>query len=75
MKDRLSARTYEYRTFRIDPYEGTSARPATYAGLGRGEMTGGHRKERGYLVHLPDGGSKFVPTMKRAREYIDSYLG
>lgn len=38
-------------------------------------MTGGHRKERGYLIHLPDGGTKFVPTQRRARQYIDNYIG
>lgn len=38
-------------------------------------MTGGFRKERGYLIHLPDDGTKLVPTLKRAREYIDSYIG
>lgn len=68
-------RSYYYRGFLVERFEGTSARPVTYAGLCRGEMTGGHRKERGYLISLPDGGSKLVPSRKRVVEYIDNYLG
>lgn len=62
-----------YKGFRIENFVGHSARPATLAGLGRGEATGGFRKEKGFLIHLPDGGTKLVPTMRHARQYIDNY--
>lgn len=66
-------RIRSYKGFQIEDYEGVSARPATYAGLGRGESTGGFRKERGFLIHLPDGGTKFVGTYRAAKTYIDNY--
>lgn len=38
-------------------------------------MTGGFRQEKGYLIHYPDGGTKFVKTLTQLRKYVDSYLG
>ena len=69
----MSEDSGNYKGFRIEKFSGHSARPATLAGLGRGEGTGGFRKEKGFLIHLPDGGTKLVPTIKHARQYIDNY--
>ena len=64
-----------YRGFRIERWVGVGARPTTLASARRGDITGGPRQERGYLIHIPDGGTKLVTTQKKAIEYIDNYLG
>jgi hypothetical protein len=70
----MAAQGFTYRGVRVEPFEGTSARPASYAGLGRGEMYR-FKKEGGYLIQLPDGGTKFKETAKAAKQYIDQYMG
>lgn len=68
------SKAFEYRGFQVEPFHGSEARPASYAGLGRGEMYR-YRKADGYLIQLPDGGTKLVKTIKAARQYIDEYMG
>ena len=64
-----------YRGFRIE-----QIRDAIQAGHDVARAAGTRRpKTRNigtqYLIHLEDGGSKMVSTMRAAREYIDNYLG
>lgn len=74
-----------YRGWKIEPYEGTQVgyRPSTFRDRNFRDPKGSpdkiqvhhSRKASGYLVHYPDGGTKFCETLKKAKEYIDNYLG
>jgi hypothetical protein len=61
----------EYRGFRIEKIEG-----AIQAGHPTSSILK-HTRKIGtqYLIHLEDGGTKVVSTMRAAREYVDNYLG
>lgn len=66
-----------YRGCTIEPYEGVQLghRLPNSKNLCQrlGHRT--HRKVKGRLITLPDGGTKVMDTIKAAREYIDRYLG
>ena len=66
----------EYRGFRIEPFEGVNVgyAPARHNKAKR-TLTPRTRKVSGYLLCYPDGGEKFVATLREAREYIDRYCG
>jgi hypothetical protein len=62
-----------YRGWTIEPYEGTQVGYTTH---GRGYTSFGKgRKVHGYVINYPEGGSKFVNTLKEAKKCIDEYLG
>ncbi len=65
----------EYRGFSIEKIEG-----AVQAGHDQARVAGTHRPKTRkigtqYLIHLEDGGTKVVGSMRAAREYIDNYVG
>jgi hypothetical protein len=72
---RNSGTTEEYRGFEIEKV----VRPIQM-GHDRARIAGTKRPGTRilpvqYLIHYPDGGGKYVNTMKAAHEYIDEYLG
>ena len=69
-------KSLDYRGFRIEPFEGTNVgyAPEVY---NRSEHTfrSRTRKVSGYEIFYPDtDGSKILPSLKAAKEYIDRYL-
>lgn len=64
-----------YRGLVFEPWSGHEQREGSLAGAKRGEWTRRGKAFDGYLIHLPDGGTKLVKTQKAVREYIDQYMG
>jgi hypothetical protein len=63
-----------YRGFRIEKFEGASAR--TVHNKTRHTLRSVCKKERGYEAFYPDSdGSKVFSTLREARQYIDHYMG
>jgi hypothetical protein len=65
----------QYRNWKIERVEGTQVGHTTNAGTLARAGIGTKRKVNGFLIHYPDGGTKWFDTLKEAKAYIDKYEG